>query len=212
MKKILALSLLCASFTAFSAAQQYQIEVIAFSQLDSRGLDSEQWPNIKPAFDFNAVNNPSFLPSNQFKLEPVLRDLEKDPHYKILLHVAWRESLAQLNQTRRVHLYGGQAYGDNGKKLSGFITDQQIAATQAAAWQVNGLMSVSLDHYFNIGMNMYFAEPVDELKSVSQNGYFSRADDDLFYFHLQENRRCKSGELNYFDYPVSGILVEIFPV
>jgi len=211
MKKLLALCLLSASFAALGEAQQYQIEVIAFSQLNSGGLDSEQWPNIEPHLDFSTASNFALLPSNQFKLEPVLHSLEKNPQYKILLHIAWRESLAQLNQTHKIHLYGGQAFDENGKKLSGFISDQQTPYGQAAVWQVNGLMSVSLDHYFNLGMNLYFAEPINELKSTSQNGYFSPADDGLFYFHLQENRRCKSGELNYFDYPISGVLVEIFP-
>lgn len=207
MKKILVCLLFCFSLTALSAPSQYQIEVIAFTQLTSQGLDSEQWPHVSPRLNLNSSTAPGFLPSSDFKLGSAANNLEKDPRYKVLAHFAWRESLAELNKTQYIHLYGGQAYDANGKKLAGVAGNY----TQAAAWQVNGVMSISLDHYFNLGMNLYFAEPMDELKSISKNGYFSRADDDLFYFHLQENRRSKSGELNYFDYPVAGVLVEIFP-
>lgn len=207
MKKTLVFTLLYFSLTAFSAPTQYQIEVIAFTQLDTQGLDSEQWPHVTPNLNVDTIKNPKFLGSGQFKLDQILHNLEQDPHYKVLMHVAWRESLAQLDRTQLIHLYGGQAYDANGKKLAGFTAGYN----QAAAWQMNGVISVNLDHYFNLDMNLYFAEPIDKLKNISQNGYFSRADDELFYFHLQEDRRSKSGELNYFDYPVAGVLVEIFP-
>ena len=57
---------------------------------------------------------------------------------------------------------------------------------------VDGTICVSIRRYLNVTLNLLFKNNLD-------------------YFYLSENRRMRSNELNYIDFPVYGVLIKIVP-
>ena len=58
---------------------------------------------------------------------------------------------------------------------------------------VEGIIRVSVQRYLNVALNLVF-------KNNSN------------YFYLSQNRRMRSNELNYVDFPLYGVLIKIVPV
>lgn len=215
MKKLHLISAILLAFVtlnAFALAKQYQIELIAFEQVNSEALDSEQWPMVTPVEPEKTSPDITLLDPAQYQLSNAQSLLKRDPHYKILMHIAWQETLAQLNKHQTVHLYGGLAYDDNGNPLSNIVLHEDTPYNQFPRWELNGNVTVQLNRYFNFNFDIYFAEPLKSLSRLSMNGYFSNGNAGLFYFHLLQNRRTKSDELNYIDYPLYGMLLKVIPI
>ncbi len=212
MKYILLFLFACFTLTALAAPDSYQVELIIFSQLSSSALDSEQWPLVTPILNSSKADKISLITKDKMQLRAQAKDIINNPNYQMLLHLAWQASAKQLNQGQMVHIYGGEAFDAAGKQIADVALHQQVPFNQYPIWEINGLVNVKLSRYFNFNFNLYFAEPFSELSQLSQNAYFANKNTGVFYFHLLQQRRTRSGELNYIDYPIYGVLVEVFPI
>jgi len=175
--------LLCCFTTLIYAApeRQYDVQVIVFSHLTPNTLQSENWPIITPG-DFNAPSIPSGSAS---ELAREKNALLRNPHYQILLDAGWTETWRGDQSTVTIPLAGGSA----GAKLSGYMT-------------------IALSHYFDVHTDLFLTEPTDLLKQIDPTLHI---DQSSFSFHLLQNRRMRSNELNYLEYPVIGVLIKIIP-
>ena len=196
------------SITTDKNIRQYQIEMIIYSQLNKQSLSEEQWPLIS-ATQISDVPAPSnFVPSSQYFLQSFAAHINNNPNYKLLMHVAWIQPLKQLGKKITVRIVGGQAYDSSDHPISMDPTDPN-ALSPDFHWQVDGLITIRLTHFIDTTFNILFSEPQGEITSLAPFGtQFYNIQNGFAYFQLYQNRRMKSRELNYIDYPLYGILIE----
>ncbi|OGT44682.1 MAG: hypothetical protein A3E82_05140 [Gammaproteobacteria bacterium RIFCSPHIGHO2_12_FULL_38_11] len=177
--------LLCCFTSLIYAApeRQYDVQVLVFSHLTPDTLQSETWPVVSPAiFNTNATQTDSASELTHEK-----NALMKNPHYQILLDGSWPETWRSGQSTVTIPLAGGS---NAGAKLSGYMT-------------------IALSHYFDVHTDLFLTEPTNLLKQIDPT---LNIDQSSFSFHLLQNRRMRSNELNYLDYPVIGVLIKIIPI
>ncbi len=185
----------------FAKAAVYQIELIVFSHFTPKSVTQEQWPKINPsAYAFpNAISlKPSAngyhyfteLAPNRMMLNREALELEKNPNYQVLMHLAWLQPVYAHANTIQ-------------------LTTHSLPSNSRTK-EINGVMRISVERYFDVHFNLLFAVPGSRLSSLARNDYFNGAN--TVYFHLNEMRRMRSNELNYIDYPLYGILIKIKPI
>ncbi|MDF1796237.1 MAG: CsiV family protein [Coxiellaceae bacterium] len=206
-----------------SDAKQYQVELIIYSQITPQAVQSEQWP-ITPAFQLPesrytslvkggtddsvnlSQNSIQLLPASQFKLKNVQRHINNNPHYKTIMHIAFRTAVQSPRAAIPIHIKGGQLYNTNGDIAN---TSDDSNALQS---QIDGMISINVKRYFNVAFNLVFSAPLKQIASMSQDDYYNTLDSGVMHFNLLQNRRMRSNELNYIDYPLYGVVMEIFPL
>lgn len=191
---LLTLISLCAVNAWGATVPSYQVELIVFSHINSAALKSEYWPVAPPlTIPENTLNlaNEQILSEKQWQLKP-LHKLLLQNQYPVLLHLAWRQSNSSLQQGVRIHLVGGDVYGD------------QVS-------QLNGTLYIHLERYFNLHFDLQFLLPWSNIQNLHLENITHASDDDYMEFNINEKLRMRSSELNYIDHPLYGILIEIFP-
>lgn len=205
---VLGLLLTPGSAALADIAKAYHVELIIFSHMSKKSLNTEQWPqsNPGPSQYANAlmlaptISNQQFyrlLEQQDFTLAKEQTRLNKySATYHTITHIAWRQQVFEPLYAHAVHITGGQVYNKGGQ-----ITPQ-----------VNGTIRVSVKRYFDVNFNLTFAAPAYAIAKLARNNYFDNAPNGLVYFHLLQTRRMRSDELNYIDFPLYGILIKITPV
>ena len=150
----------------------------------------------------------TLLPEDKFILTKEAEKLSNNPGYKVLLHIAWQQPASALYSPKTFHLYGGLGY-DGPSSQTAEITDESIPYNSLQQWQLNGLLTISLQRYFNLHFNLLLAQPLSEVQHLSTNGYFDSVSSPYVYFRMLQNRRTRSSELNFIGHPLMGVLVKI---
>jgi len=188
--------------------RQYQIEMIIYSQLNKQSLSEEQWPLINPARASDVPAPANFVPISQYFLQNLASSVNGNSNYKLLLHTAWIQPLKQFGKKITVRIVGGQAYDNSGNPITIDPADVN-ALNPDVHWQVDGIITIRLTRFIDTTFNIIFAEPQGEISSLAPFGMqFYNIQNGFAYFQLYQNRRMKSRELNYIDYPLYGIIVE----
>ena len=113
--------------------------------------------------------------------------LEKSGQYQILHHAAWQQPVLSPDEVHPVRL-------TNGKTLA-----QASPSTPA----MDGSLRLSKEQFLQLDLELLYHYPAltpDENPAAS---------DGLL---LQVNRKLRSGDLNYLDHPVIGVLAQVTPV
>ena len=124
------------------------------------------------------------------------------------MHLAWQQQVNTPSEAKAIQLYGGAGYSANGATPID-NPDESVPFHQSAKWQVNGQVKVSVNRYFNLHFNLTFSEPLQLIQSLDSKNYFSNIQTPYITFQLNQNRRTRSNELNYIDYPLYGLLFEV---
>ncbi|HLD16652.1 MAG TPA: CsiV family protein [Coxiellaceae bacterium] len=174
-------------------AKWYQIEMIIFSQITKETLGSEQWPLLSGALKIPAnAQIPSLLPHSQFHLQDAENALRQNSQYQVLMHIAWNQPFTVRGKKIPLRI---QSVNDSGDSV-----------------QINGLLTIALTHYIDMHFNFMIAEPKEYLEKINSDMEWPSTENSFFYFHMMQTRRTKSGELNYIDFPLFGVLIEAFPL
>jgi len=191
-------------------ASSYQIELVVFSHITPQSLAMEQWSSASA--DFTAPNMTGHSrvlpPSSTLALRREVNDIQQQPGYRIMTHLAWRDHLTSAQKT--FTLYNGNLYDSEGNLVARNINAAHKSSFSNAL--LHGTIAVTLGHYINMRIHLFLIEPVSLLKKLDSNGYFSTLNQPDFVFQLSESRRMRSKELNYFWHPVMGALVKITPL
>ena len=224
----LIITLLLSLFATLTLADPrlYQVNVLIYSHLSAVGLNSEQWPFVKPPkLDLNNLYqlkpfsnlkanlpdqslNYSLLSNDDFRMQRALNKLENNPDYQVMLHLAWQQPMDSPHQAKWVHIYGGKGYDNAGNVVANNSTGQ-LAYADAEHWQVDGLVRLDVQRYINSRYRLTFATPLTQIRHLSDNKNFDQYNQALVYFKLKQSRRMRSGELNYVGHPLYGILIDI---
>ena len=116
-------------------------------------------------------------------LQEEANSLRKNPAYQVLFSGSWTQTWQSDSGTITLPI-------SNGNNLQ-------------------GTMTVTLGHYFDIHTNLFFTQPTSLLQRIDTSGYFNHITQSDFTFALSQDRRMKSGELNYVGNPALGVLIKI---
>jgi hypothetical protein len=159
-KLLLAIILLCSSFSASAEERWFEVEVLLFQRnisfekigekLSEERLSlntdnsismlkatAESNPVVIGAqqFDQNA-NNFILLDTSQLQLTAQRQKLAAHAAFKPLLHMAWRMPVKSNNSTKPLHLFAGE--------------NLRLTAQSEDQWTVDGNFKIYLDHYLFI--------------------------------------------------------------
>lgn len=177
---------LFASTTLAAPERRYDVQVIVFSHITPETLASRQWPVVSSSEPMPSSHETTH-PANDLVHEKKM--LQRNPAYKILLDAHWQE-----------------AWHGN----SGTITIPLTASNNQS--ELNGAMTITLGHYFDVDTKLILTEPTTLLQKLTSNGFFAHWNQPSFNFQLSENRRMRSNELNYLNHPLMGVLIKIIPI
>lgn len=204
----------------------YHVELIVFSHLTNTTLNSETWPvldhpkvdltsaiSLLPASSDDVITTDFYhlLPNNQLKLSGISKRLAQISHYRVLLHMGWVQPINPPSSAKWIHIFGGNGYSDAGLPILK-DADGKAAYTDAAHWQVDGLLRLDSIRYINATYRFIFAAPLKDIKNLANNPVFADTNNPFFYFKFDQSRRMRSHELNYMSHPLYGVLIEITPL
>ncbi|MBI3776669.1 MAG: hypothetical protein HY273_14200 [Gammaproteobacteria bacterium] len=180
-------------------------------------------PTTTPSKDASskkpAVAHYQFLPHDQFKLTASIAKLKKNPRYEVLLHTSWRQPAIDLKDETAVYVFEGMTEPEHPvDPLPAAGTDALAAAPQAhvseagnpdpRAPRFSGTVKLALGQYLHVALDLLYRKEMSRVGSVDASGKeVLTTHNALQSFHLNEIRRIKVGEVNYFDHPVFGALV-----
>ena len=179
--------------------------------------------NKKPA-----VATYQFLGHDQFKLATSIAKLKKNPRYEVLLHTAWRQPAIDLKDETAVFVFDGMTEPEHpvdplpaAETTAGVPTTTPAPAAQVQsagdsgnpdphAPRFSGTVKLALGQYLHVALDLFYRKDMSRIGSVDASGKEILATHNaLQSFRLNEIRRIKIGEVNYFDHPVFGALVLI---
>lgn len=205
----LMLGLLLAASGAARAERWYQVELVAFERLtvDTAGevfpaeaelavppravelLD----PGTAEAFAEAAADAlpVAFAPldGDALELRPVAAALARDPGYRVLRHVGWRQPGFGVDDAPAVHLL---ALAPPVEAPAAAPSAPQ-APPAATPGRVEGFVALRVGRYLHLDVELLLRRP--GVAAV-----------------LSEHRRVRLGELHYFDHPLYGLLAAVYPV
>jgi hypothetical protein len=157
----------------------YNIQLVVFSHLTPQTLALEQWPLLQSPSTSGAST--ASHPANALQSE--VASLQKQPGYQVLFSGSWTETW----------------HGDSGT----------ITLPISNGNNLQGTVSVTLGHYFDVHSDLLLTEPTNFLQQMDKSGYFNRFSQSNFTFQVVQDRRMKSRELNYLGHPLMGVLIKI---
>ena len=169
------------------------------------------------------------VPSNQYKLAEAFKSLNRSRLYQPVIHTAWRQPVSSGKEQLKVRIAGGKdfsgVYGIDGQRLdtgsppalSGlfeydgyvsfqsknllFATVDMMHRKQEMVPVTNGANSTG-----NSGSNLILqTAPLQESAPVA-------TEDKVQFYRMSQHRRVRSSEVQYFDHPVFGVLIEMRPL
>jgi len=193
-------ALILSAPVCFSASgqpvQQYEIELIVFQNLvENDGgeiwpIDYSAWfeesdgPDAAKPGDRPAV---TWIAESGYRLSPHFHALKKSRQYRPLLHVAWRQAVADRETALPVSI-------------------PIIGNDSANSAYVDGSIRVAVERYLHLYLDLRL-----HTAAIARDAAPGSYAMEMPEFRLTEHRRMRSKEIHYFDNPRFGALALITP-
>ncbi len=216
------------------AADWYQVEVILFdyTEPDAEGewwyenpglpgrdqsielilgtADPEEGEPTSPADEADLIPYLA-LSKEDYRLVGVSRVLERSGEQRPLLHIAWQQPGLDSRNIRAIHL-------DNTRFEEKPAEQVEPEPGEARDWLeytppvklYDGIIRLRRSRFLHLDVDFaYFPDTLEqpELELPEQAGGQGRLSAD--YVRLTESRRIKLDDLNYFDHPLFGLLIQV---
>lgn len=160
----------------------YEIEVMVFQNIQDDLEGNELWVNEPANLEFKDIDKAievTALPPEDSDLSKARELLDTDSNYRMLAHKQWIQNADPQSTARLVRLSSEDG-------------------------ELDGTFQFFMSRFLHVDLNLIFRQ--SESKSM-----FQGASDDLqmMAFKLRERRRIRSNEMQYFDHPKFGVLVQI---
>ncbi len=183
--------------TSLQASAGYVVEMVVFEPTTTQGWLDEYWPLLPAKIDTPEkntllganANNRRLLSEGQFSLKETAKNLTSTGAYRITAHTAWSQP-SELHESA----YNNQL-PDNLSR-TGLPIQANIKLYKQKFEHID--IEIQLERAIPKGLISEFAQKHN--LSVSDVG-------DNWRFRLQESRKIKLTELQYFDHPMFGILL-----
>lgn len=188
-------------FASFSSAQAYVIEMIVFESKNPNLWLSEHWPALPEQLDMseNDLSLSSgnsgrlLLNDSQLSLKETARRLTSSGEFAILAHLAWSQQAESREAAKNTRLPEG--ISRNELPLAGKVKlykqkfEHIVLELQCTKQLPDSVASA------------FAAKQQLPLSVIGQQ----------WRFRLQEARKVKLNELQYFDHPMCGVLLVVRP-
>jgi hypothetical protein len=200
----------------------YRVEVVVFSKITPSAYNSETWPliirnskllspdkQLQQLIKLNSINY-QVIPPEFNQLNNIEKALRKN-NYKILVHQSWQQTMP-LNKKKAIpiQITGGQLYSKGGHLVNSTTENSSGGYVEN---ELKGNIIISLNRYFNVDFNLMLNEPKKALPPLNNEDLLTinsaNPNDSFQHFRLLQSRRTRSGELNYIDHPLFGVLFKI---
>lgn len=149
------------------------------------------------------------LPSSRYRLDGVERILKLSRNYKPLLHVAWQQPGEESENARAVHLEVSRPAAQAPAKGSA----NTIAAVSEDL--LDGIIRLRVSRFLHVDVDMAYFPPDPSVLAPPQS-VSSQTEDrsdriapHADYVRMIQTRKIKLNELDYFDHPLFGVLLQV---
>ena len=151
------------------------------------------------------------LPGREHRLAGVRRALARSEDYQPLLHVAWRQPGLAQKDVRAVRLSNILLQDKAEKQADTEATEAGGMPEYTPPVKVfDGAVRLRKSRFLHLDVDFaWFPETLEQpgLSAPEAEGGRSRHAAD--YVRLRQSRRIKIGQLNYFDHPLFGLIVQV---
>ena len=151
------------------------------------------------------------LPKRDYLLAGVSRALARSGDYRPLLHIAWQQPGLDRRNVRAVRLDNTRFATKTGEQAeTGAGDPTEIQEYTPPVKVFDGTVRLRKSRFLHIDVDFaYFPDTLEQPRPdlPEPAGGYRRPPAD--YVRLTESRRIKPNELNYFDHPLFGLLVEV---
>lgn len=153
------------------------------------------------------------LPRQDFRLAGVRRVLASSREYRPLLHVAWQQPGLEARNVRAVHLDNTRFERKAAEQLEvepepGEVREEPEYTPPVKVF--DGTVRLRKSRFLHLDVDFaYFPDTLQQpdLEMPAQAAGHRRFPAD--YVRLTESRRIKPDDLNYFDHPLFGLVVQV---
>ena len=198
MRLIIFTILTMLSVSALAKDVGYDVEVIIFEDTTGRYLNSENWSVELP--DINDKQTESdepaagksgffkFLDKKDYQLNTIADKLVRNPDYRILSHMAWKQK--GLDEP------------------DAFYVDLKQLDSTGNGTQIEGRARLVMSRYLHFSVDMELLRPVSTQYTNDASGTNSPA---YNRYPVHFERRMRSREIHYLDHPLCGAIVLATP-
>lgn len=187
------------SLISHAAHAGYVAEIIIFEPISTQGWLDEYWPLLPAKLDVHdkdtilgsSTSNRHLLGEGQLSLKETVRRLTSTGEYRVLAHTAWSQPTEERGSAKNTQL-------PEGMSATGLPLQAKIK-----------LYKQKFEHV-DIEVQLERQIPKTLLAEFAQKRKLSLFDvGESWRFRLQESRKIKPGELQYFDHPMFGVLLMV---
>jgi hypothetical protein len=160
----------------------YEIEVMVFQNIQNELEGNELWVNERINLELKDIDKAievTALPREDSDLAKAREILDTDSSYRMLTHKQWIQNADPQSTARLVRLTSED--GD-----------------------LDGTFKFFMSRFLHVDLNLIFHQ--SESKSLFRG---ASDDSEMIAFQLRERRRIRSKEVQYFDHPKFGVLVQV---
>lgn len=207
LSRAIAAALLFASVTVANAAE-YQVELLVFEHLDSRGVQREYWPppadlpDISAAVSAESTNAITSLPAERLSVHRYWENLRRSQGFRPVLAAGWRQALDADGNAAPVRIHAGPPR-------------PEAAQDGYTPHRVDGVIRLNQGRYMHVKADLIW---IDSLAAGEQprglqpyRGAAVGLGEPRHWqgFPMRQSRRIREGELHYLDHPRFGILLKV---
>ncbi|MDA8362692.1 MAG: CsiV family protein [Gammaproteobacteria bacterium] len=168
-------------------SNNYEVELLVFRNFLPGLVGNEQWnqDTVNPVIKgLKQAIDPVPAPPVDSVLSDAAIALSGNPHYQLLLHDSWIES----GQTR----FASQL--------------MRITASEPGdPDELDGTVRFYINEYMHVVLHLLLKEPAPDTGS----SLFDTAPASPILYRLDDERRIRLNEVNYFDHPMFGVLLRV---
>ena len=155
------------------------------------------------------------LPEQDYRLAGVRRVLARSGAYRPLLHVAWQQPGLDMSDVRAVHLNNTRFERKTGEQVEaepGEVPEesQKTPEYTPPVKVFDGTVRLRKSRFLHMDVDFaYFPDTLEQLELEMPIQSAGHRRFPASYVRLTESRRVKTDDLNYFDHPLFGLVVEV---
>jgi len=152
---------------------------------------------------------------DRLRLDGVQRVLELSREYRPLYHVAWQQPGLTINNSRSVHLQkfveSEMSMADKAEDLDAVNSETDLSGDrfQVPELAFDGTIRLRSSTFLHVDVDFAFFPKLFSTGRVDSEQSTQLRGQHADYVRLQESRKIRLNEINYFDHPAFGVILRV---